>query len=148
MPAARAGFGGIERFRVSETWRITAAFEPAPSGARVGIETVIGVRMENPIAGRARFERGGVEVEAVLFPGGDDGGLFLMFADTTNGAETYTIGRFLDVEATADGETVVLDFNRAYSPPCAFTPFATCPLPHPDNRFPFAVEAGERWSGH
>ena len=69
--------------------------------------------------------------------------LWLLFGDTTNKAETYAAGRFLYAPLPEQGH-VILDFNRAFNPPCAFTPFASCPLPPPANRLPFAVTAGER----
>ena len=70
--------------------------------------------------------------------------LWLVFGDTTNGAETYARGRFLVTEPVADDGSVVVDFNLAYNPPCVFSPYATCPLPWPANRLPIRVEAGER----
>jgi hypothetical protein len=73
--------------------------------------------------------------------------LFIVFADQTNGDQSYPGGRFLDAELGANGE-VELDFNKAYNPPCAFTAFATCPLPRPENRLPVRVDAGEKRVGH
>ena len=74
--------------------------------------------------------------------------VFVVFGDATNGGETYGGGRFLEAVLAPDGSTVVLDFNRAYNPPCAFTPYSTCPLPVPENQLPFAVSAGEKkWNG-
>ena len=77
----------------------------------------------------------------------DDEDYFFIFRDGTSGKETYGAGRYLYTEAARDGR-VVLDFNKAYSPPCAFTPYATCPLPPPQNRLPIRVEAGEKDYGH
>jgi len=79
-------------------------------------------------------------VEALRSP---DGPLFFVLADRTSGHGSYPAGRFLDAEAPRDGK-VVLDFNRAYNPPCAFTPYATCPLPPAENRLDLLVEAGEK----
>ena len=73
----------------------------------------------------------------------DGGSLFLIFADSTNGSSMYPAGRYLVTPAPKEG-VVVLDFNRAYNPPCAFSPYATCPLPLPGNRLGLAIEAGER----
>jgi uncharacterized protein (DUF1684 family) len=73
--------------------------------------------------------------------------LFIIFRDQTSGQETYGLGRFLYTRAPA-GDVVDLDFNRAYSPPCAFTDFATCPLPPRENHLPIAIRAGERGVGH
>lgn len=140
----RAQFRGIERFPVSESWRITAEFVAAGEGETIGLDSVIGVREVSPVSGRVRFERDGVRVDAVLFPSGD-GGSLLRFADATNGSDTYGAGRYLYVEPPTDGASVVLDFNRAYNPPCAFTVFATCTIPPASNQFSFPVTAGERW---
>ena len=81
-----------------------------------------------------------VRLDPVLEPGSPR--LFFIFRDATSGSATYGGGRFLYADPPKDGH-VVLDFNRAYSPPCAFTPYATCPLPPPQNRLASAVEAGE-----
>jgi uncharacterized protein (DUF1684 family) len=82
-------------------------------------------------------------------PGGDAGELWLVFGDATNGDETYGGGRFLYTDPPDPDGTFVLDFNRAYNPPCVFSPFATCPLPWPANRLPIRIEAGERaYPGH
>jgi uncharacterized protein (DUF1684 family) len=70
--------------------------------------------------------------------------LFFVFGDDTSGLETYGGGRFLVADPPLEDGTVVLDFNKAYNPPCVFTPFATCPLPHDANRLPIRVEAGEK----
>ncbi len=142
----RTGFKGIERYPVSADWRITAAFEPAEPGRTLTMDTVIGVDEESAVAGWARFEHAGRSVRAVLFPAGGDG-FYLRFGDASNGTGTYPIGRYLSVPAPRADGTVVLDFNRAYNPPCAFTPYATCTLPPEPNDFPFPIEAGERWSG-
>jgi uncharacterized protein (DUF1684 family) len=74
----------------------------------------------------------------------EDGKLWFLFEDATNGETTYPAGRFLVAEPAQAGPTI-LDFNRAYNPPCAFTPFATCPLPPEGNRLPMRIEAGERY---
>ena len=72
--------------------------------------------------------------------------LFIIFKDRTSGRETYGAGRFLS--AVLEGERVGLDFNKAYNPPCAFTPFATCPLPPARNRLDAAIRAGEKDGSH
>lgn len=141
---ARTEFEGIERYPADPAWRIVADFVPADEGVTVEADSVIGAVYTLDVAGYARFERDGHTVSLVL-PAAADGGIdAVMFGDETNGAGTYAGGRYLVVEAAADGKTVVLDFNRAYGPPCAFTPFATCSYPVPANRLPFAVTAGER----
>ena len=77
-------------------------------------------------------------------PGGDAGELWLVFGDATNGSETYGGGRYLYTDPPDPDGAVVVDFNRAYNPPCVFSPYATCPLPWPENRLPIRIEAGER----
>lgn len=140
----RTNFKGIDRFPVDESWRITAEFVPAAQDEQIRVDTVIGVQVDSAVSGRARFERDGAKIDAVLFDAGN-GASLLRFADSTSGETTYSIGRYLFVEPSADGKTVTLDFNRAYNPPCALTPYATCTLPPPGNDFPFPVTAGERW---
>jgi len=77
----------------------------------------------------------------------DDDSLFLIFRDATSGVTTYGAGRFLSAAAPGEDGTTVLDFNLAYNPPCAFTPYATCPLPPPQNVLDVAIEAGEQYHG-
>jgi uncharacterized protein (DUF1684 family) len=85
--------------------------------------------------------------ECRLDPVTEEASLFLIFKDLTSGKETYPAGRFLNTEMPKNGE-VILDFNKAYNPPCAFTPFATCPLPPKQNHLPIRIEAGELRYGH
>jgi uncharacterized protein (DUF1684 family) len=89
------------------------------------------------------FERDGQKVELLPIDEGPGEPLFFVIADLTSGKETYAAARFVYADAPQNGR-VVLDFNRAQNPPCAFTPFATCPLPPKENRLPFAVTAGEK----
>ena len=96
------------------------------------------------------FERGGREWRLHALPGDEnEGSLWLVFADATNGRSTYGGGRFVYTGAVQPDGGVVVDFNLAYNPPCAFTAFATCPLPPSQNRLALRVEAGEkRYAGH
>ena len=112
------------------------------------VPNVLGQIDEQPSPGAIVFERGGKTHTLDTLPGGQDGSLFLIFADSTNGDETYGAGRFLTTEPPRDGR-IVVDFNKAYNPPCAFTAFATCPLPPRQNRLALRVEAGEKaFAGH
>ncbi len=88
----------------------------------------------------------GTELE--LYPSEAGSGLFIIFADETSGLDTYGGGRFIYIDKPGDDNTVIIDFNRAYNPPCAFTPFATCPLPPRENFLSVRVEAGEKFTGH
>lgn len=147
------GFEGIDRFPVSAEWVVTAAFEPA--AGTIGLDSVVGLPMESDIAGYARFERDGHEINAVLYKSGGEN-MYLRFADETNATgstgSTYTVGRYLTVAPPDDSQSfasVTLDFNRSYNPPCALTDFATCTIPPESNTFPFPVTAGEKWdAGH
>ena len=101
-----------------------------------------------PCPGKAVFTLNGQELslEPVLEEPGDTE-LFYIFKDETSGTQTYPAGRFFYSEMPRDGQ-VVLDFNKAYNPPCAFTPYATCPLPPAQNRLKVKIEAGELNYGH
>lgn len=140
--ATRSGFVGIEHFPIDAGWRFEARFEPHPPGRTIEIANVIGQLepMANP--GAVVFDRDGRShrIEAV---DEGDGQLFLIFADRTNGKQTYGAGRFLYAKPALDGRTVV-DFNQAYNPPCAFNAYSTCPLPPPENRLDLAITAGEK----
>jgi hypothetical protein len=144
---ARRAFNGIDHWPVDPAWRLDARFEAAP-GRSVAVPDVLGTADEQPSPGDVIFEVSGTEHRLQALVGsGDRGELWLVFGDRTNGTETYAGGRFLYTDAPdADGR-VVVDFNRAYNPPCVFSPYATCPLPWPANRLSIRVEAGERMYG-
>ena len=140
--AARREFSGIDRFAVDPRWRFVARFEPT-TGRAIAVPDVLGEVAQEPSPGRVAFSVDAVECELDALEGGESGELFLVFADATNGAETYAGGRFLYTDPP-DGRGVVVDFNRAYNPPCVFSPYATCPLPPAENRLPLRIEAGEK----
>jgi uncharacterized protein (DUF1684 family) len=139
----RLGFAGLHYWPTADSWRIRGRFVPNAPGKTLPIVDIIGVTTASPNAGALEFERDGkrFRLQAIGEPGGP---LFVVFADRSSGRGSYPAGRFLDVPAPSADGSVVLDFNRAYNPPCAFTPFATCPLPPPENRLDLAVEAGEK----
>ncbi len=144
---ARFSFEGIESFPIDWRWRIEARFEEYDPPRTIPIPTVLGTVTEEPSWGAVVFEAGGREqrLDVVAEPGADE--LFLIFADQTTGKETYGGGRYLYADPPdADGR-VVVDFNKAYNPPCVFTPFATCPLPPRQNRLEIRVDAGEKSYG-
>lgn len=140
---ALAKFKGLEYFPLARELRIEADWEPT-EGKTLPILNVIGDVTETPTPGVARFTVNGrrVALHAVV----EEGRLFFIFGDATNGKTTYPAGRYLYAGMPRDGK-VVLDFNQAYNPPCAFTPFATCPLPPRENRLEVAIEAGEKYTG-
>ena len=141
-------FGGIPHWPVDASWVIRAQFLPSPTPRTIAVPDVVGDVVDEETPGVVRFERSGAiyELDAVI--GGDDGELWLIFGDATNGAETYGGGRFLYTPRPEPDGTVLVDFNRAYNPPCVFSPYATCPLPPAGNRLPLRIEAGEQlWTG-
>jgi hypothetical protein len=140
----RARFTGLEYYAVDPGWRLRARFEPYDPPKPVAITNVLGDVSESESPGAVVFERGGrtYRLDPILEEGSDE--LFLIFADSTNGRGTYGAGRFLYAKPPGPDGILELDFNRAYNPPCAFTPFATCPLPPPQNRLPLAIAAGEK----
>lgn len=144
----RKAFQGLSWFPISESWRVVARFELYDPPRQVEIPNVLGQVESMSCPGAVVFTLGGQELR--LEPVVEDPNepeLFFIFKDATSGQETYPSGRFLYAEMPKDGQ-VVLDFNKAYSPPCAFTPYATCPLPPPQNRVKLRIEAGEKFTGH
>src|SRR5690348_386996 len=140
----RTRFSGIESFPVDPAWRIVADWIPFDPPQTLETANVIGQMERYPVPGRAVFERNGHRHEllpVIEVPGDEQ--LFLIFADGTSGRETYGAARFLYADPPRDGK-IVLDFNQAYNPPCAFTAFATCPLAPPENRLDLRVAAGEK----
>ena len=142
---ALAAFEGMDHFPIDPDWRLEARLERAEPGATLEVVDVIGLVTHEPCAGVVVFERHGREWRLHALPGDpDEGSLWLVFADATNGRTTYGGGRFVYTEPVQPDGRVVVDFNVAYNPPCVFTPYATCPLPPAVNRLPLAIEAGER----
>jgi hypothetical protein len=140
---ALTSFAGLDHFPIDPSWRVTARLEAAAPEATIEIEDITGARSRDTTPGSVVFERHGQRWRIDALPG-DDGNLWLIFGDATNGTDTYPGGRFLYTETVAPDGTVVVDFNLAYNPPCAFSPYATCPLPPPQNRLGLRIEAGER----
>ena len=139
-------FKGLDYFPPREDYRITAQF--VADARKVPITNILGQTEPEDSPGYVVFTLHGRQYR--LRPVLDDPGskdLFFVFRDLTAGKETYGAGRFLDTAPPRDGK-VVLDFNKAYNPPCAFTPYATCPLPPPENRLAVRIEAGEKKYGH
>lgn len=141
---SRKHFAGIDAFAIDPSWRIEANWVPAPPGETLEMGTAIGTIDKYPVPGKLEFTRDGKRFEilpVIEVPG--DAQYFIVFADRTSGKETYGAARFLYIDPPQDGK-VVVDFNKAYNPPCAFTPFATCPLAPPENRLDLRVTAGEK----
>jgi hypothetical protein len=141
--AVRKSFTGLKWFDVKEDYRVEARWVSYPQPKPVRVPNILGQTETMPSPGHADFTLNGkaVRVDGVLEdPQAEQ--LFFILRDQTSGKETYGAGRFLYAELPKGGK-VVLDFNKAYNPPCAFTPYATCPLPPPQNWMPVRVEAGE-----
>ncbi len=136
-------FGGIDAFDYAPEWVVTGTFFEIEGGTVVGFEHLKddGKTRGEVVPGEIRFTHDGVEYDIAAFKSGR--ALQLVFADATNGDDTYSVGRFLFLAPNADG-TITLDFNTAILPPCAFSYAFNCPLPPKQNRFPFRVEAGEK----
>lgn len=140
---ARVDFSHLDYWPADPSWRITARFVPHDVNKTIPIVDITGLTTEQANAGAIEFERDGRtwRLEAL----GDVGRpLQVIFADRTSGRGSYAAGRYIDVDVPDAKSQVVIDFNRAYNPPCAFTPFATCPLPPPENRLDMEVTAGEK----
>jgi uncharacterized protein len=138
-------FKGIERFPVDTAWRITATLLADTVPVTISITTILGQIVQEKTPGKLAFSINNKQYTLIALE--EDDALFILFADATNGDETYASGRFLYVKKPgADGKTII-DFNKAYNPPCAFTPYATCPLPPKQNNLPIAIPAGEKKYG-
>ncbi len=141
-------FTGLEYYPIDPVWRIEGSFVPYDDPKTILIPSVIGTTSESLVPGEVLFRIAGETHTLLPLSGGvDDPEWFFVFRDGTSGRGTYPAGRFMVTPAAVDGK-VILDFNRAYNPPCAFTPFATCPLPPRENWLSVAVEAGEKDYGN
>jgi uncharacterized protein (DUF1684 family) len=137
-----ASFDGIERYPVREKYRVVARFEPYEPPKMLTIPNIMGYESIEACPGALVFTLDGQTYRLEPTVSGDE--FFVVFGDETSGMETYGGGRYI-YTAMPDGESrVILDFNRAYNPPCIFTHFATCALPHADNILPIRIEAGEK----
>lgn len=145
--SARLEFRGIDSFPVDLAWRIEARFDAYDPPKTVPVPNILGSVENEKSPGAVVFRLGEREyrLDAVRESGSED--LFLIFGDATNGGETYGGGRFLYAAPPGETGRVILDFNKAYNPPCVFTPYATCPLPPAGNRLPIRIEAGEKTYG-
>lgn len=141
-----ATYNGADFYPPSDNYEVEARFIPYDKPRKVAIPTVLGQNATMDSPGEVEFTLGGQKIRMQAVTEGSPE-LMLIIKDKTSGHGTYPAGRFIDTEAPKDGK-VLIDFNRAYNPPCAFTPYATCPLPPKQNWLPVAVEAGEKYSGH
>jgi uncharacterized protein (DUF1684 family) len=142
-PAAR-NFTGMVFFPLDLNYLVTATWVPGDGKKTIQIPNVLGDVTAQPIPGVVEFKVNGAELKLTALGGDAKTGLFFVFNDLTAKTDTYPGGRFLDTGPIVDGH-VVLDFNRAYNPPCAVTPYATCPLAPKENRLSLAIPAGEKF---
>jgi uncharacterized protein (DUF1684 family) len=142
---SRKQFTGLHWFPVNESYRVTAKFVPYQPPKMITIPNILGETEQEASPGYVLFTLDGQSLQ--LEPVMEDDHLFFIFHDLTSGKETYPAGRFLYTDLPKNGE-VVMDFNKAQNPPCAFTAYATCPLPPKQNRLPVRIEAGELNYGH
>ena len=131
-------------FPLNLDYRITATWVPSDGKRTVDVPNVLGDVTPTPVSGTAVFKIDGQELRLTDLGGHPEKGLFIVFNDLTTKTDTYPGGRFLETDPVANG-TVVLDFNRAYNPPCAVTPYATCPLAPKENRLTVAIPVGEKY---
>ncbi len=145
---ARKRFAGLSYFPYQPDWRVSGTFETYPKPRSVAIDTVIGTTENFVSPGMVHFHWSGrpYSLEVVEEEGVDD--FFVLFKDRTNGRSTYDAGRFLYVRRPDATGQVIIDFNRAYTPPCGFTPYATCPLAPRQNWLPVSIRAGEKAPTH
>jgi uncharacterized protein len=145
---ARAHFAGMKFYPVDPQYRVEANWIPSDPPKKIAIPTVLGTSVEMPSPGTLEFVFQGAKYRLMpLLESPDSTELFIIFADQTNAKGTYGTGRFLYTDLPKNGK-VMLDFNKAENPPCAFTPYATCPLPPKENKLPVYIVAGEQFSGH
>ena len=139
----RTQFKGLEYYPIDPKWRVTARFEAYHPPKKIPITDVTGMTSDNISPGALIFEVAGEEyrIDPIIEEGSDE--YFIIFRDATSRDTTYPAGRYLYAPQAKDGVAVV-DFNKAYNPPCAFSDFATCPLPPPQNRLNVRIEAGEK----
>jgi uncharacterized protein (DUF1684 family) len=143
--AARKHFQGLSWYPIDPSWRVQAKFTPWPAPHSIVFHNTIGQEESEPSPGYVTFQKDGREFR--LEPTLEDGVFFFVLRDRTSGKTTYGASRFLYADPPPKGSTdgmMWLDFNQAENPPCAFTPYATCPLPPPQNRLALAITAGEK----
>jgi uncharacterized protein (DUF1684 family) len=131
-------------FPLDLSYRVTASWIPSDGKKTVDVPNVLGDTTPTPVAGSVVFKIDGQEVRLTDLGGNPSKGLSFVFNDLTSKTDTYPGGRFLETDPVVNG-TVVIDFNRAYNPPCAVTPYATCPLAPKENRLAVAIPAGEKY---
>jgi uncharacterized protein (DUF1684 family) len=141
---ARMNFKGLDYYPIDSKWRVDAKLEPHNPEKKIPITNIVGQTTDEMSPGALVFTIDGqtYRLDPILEQGSTD--YFVIFKDETSRDTTYPAGRYLYTSPAGPDGKVVLDFNKAYNPPCVFTPFATCPLPPQQNRLPLRIEAGEK----
>jgi uncharacterized protein len=137
-------FKGMLFYPLNMTYRVMGTWVAADGKKTIEVPNVLGDVTQEPAPGLVTFRLNGEDLKLTALGGDAKSGLFIVFNDLTAKSDTYPGGRFLDTGPIEDGH-VVLDFNRAYNPPCAVTPYATCPLAPKENRLAVAIPAGEKF---
>ncbi len=142
-------FRDIPNFDIQADWRLEAQLEWFDQPQPILIPTVLGSQRMHECPAIIVFEVNGERYELYPYDSYYGGTIWtVIFSDLTNGETTYGAGRFLDLDAPEPGApSMVIDFNKAYNPPCAFSDYATCPIPPPENRLALAIPAGEKMYG-
>jgi len=138
----RQNFGDLNYFETSKKWLVDAKFVRHEKPVKIPILNIIGITIDSKSEGQLTFEIDGITHSLDVLEGGEDT-YFVIFGDKTNGETTYGAGRYMYPEKPGSDGKVILDFNKAYNPPCAFTEFATCPLPPKQNILDLEINAGE-----
>jgi uncharacterized protein len=136
------GFKGIEMFDIDPAWRVAAKYVAFDEPKKITIPNILGQIEEEDSYGELRFKIDNKEYSLVTT--GTETPYFIIFNDETNGNETYGAGRFLVIEGADSTGNTFIDFNKAYNPPCAFTKYATCPIPPKENMLHAEITAGEK----
>jgi len=142
-PALR-NFSSLQFYPIDTAYRVTAVWVPSDGKRTVDVPNVLGDVSHETVPGEVQFTLNGKALKLTALGGDAAKGLFFVFSDATSKTDTYPAGRFLEADAVQDGK-VVLDFNQAYNPPCAVTPYATCPIAPKENRLAVAIPAGEKF---
>ena len=137
----RRNFRGAAWYPINEKWRLQGEYHPYSEPRQMPMTNIVGQVRDVPVPGELVFTIGDEEYRLLPTKSGDN--FFVVFRDETAGSETYGAARFLSVKAPDEEGRVTVDFNRAYHPPCFYTPHATCPLPFRENVLPLRIRAGE-----
>ncbi len=141
---ARLNFKGVENYAIQDQWLIDGEFIAAETPQTIKIGNVLGQLLDMPVYGYFEFESAGKRHRLSAIGDAESESLWFIFADRTSGRETYGAGRFLYSNGMPVEGRLVVDFNKAYNPPCAFNDYSTCPLPPLENRLDLPVTAGEK----